>query len=156
MKMGIWFWKYIQQFANFCSSCNLCHFQFPPYCFVFPIIIPYIEFSNSKNVSNIWIVTSILIDFRHLKSQLFFCFFSTKMHFHNLHQNICSFFIKSNSHKCGFLMWIMWITMRKSLIYPPFSEFSMWISWKLHFQDFRRFSVFLCILPFDIFPLENF
>ena len=36
-------------------------------------------------------------------------------------------------------LWIMWITLWENRLFPPFSLFSVWISWKLHVFQFRHF-----------------
>ena len=53
------------------------------------------------------------------------------------------FISKSYPHYSHLSLLIMWITFRKSFIFPHFFDFSMLISWKLLFFIFLLFWIFL-------------
>ena len=100
------------------------------------IIITYpqiINYSFQKCSRNIFEFSEYLFFFYTFfdisKVNNFFDFCRQNTIFIISHQNTCSHFKKSNPHKSGFFVWIMWITRSIQQIYPHFLWILVWISW---------------------------
>ena len=107
-------------------------------------------------------LTCILLFFRffeYLKVNNQSNFFRQFFIFMTTHQNVRSFLCLSNSPKTYVFMWIMWITLCKTLLFPRFSLPLVWISWKLYLHWFRLFftnkNIFVHFAYFYAFYVEN-
>ena len=106
------------------------------------IISPAFYFRNRI----FWIFWNVIFAFEGFlttqKSRFLLRFFDKTLISWQLTKTLVLFITESNPPKTHVFMWIMWITFRKSTIFPRFFGFRMWISWKLLFFHFRLFFTF--------------
>ena len=126
----------------FLFSINFCH----PWTVIF-IIIPDLWFSNLIFIIIPWNFLKFSHNFFRLshysKVNQFSFFFRQIVIFITITKTNVLFISKSYPHYSHLSLLIMWITFRKSFIFPHFFDFSMLISWKLLFFIFLLFWIFL-------------